>query len=131
MCNDGKERMCVIRKKFRGRHKRGNIVQPDVKVLVGLRDWEVTGQGKKEKCDLLEVYKHEQHSDLMNAPGIKWALLRTMNDDKADKMAEETFEFANDDGDAGFDFDDDGFNIPQSNSIITSNSSGEINIDDI
>ena len=124
MCNDGKERLCVIRKKFRGRHKRGNIIQLDTKVLVGLRDWEITSQDKKDKCDLLEVYKHEQYRDLQKASGINWGLLRTANPDNADKVVEEAFEFGHDDEDDVFDYD----NVY--NNVI-GKSGGDIDIDDI
>ena len=120
-CNDGVERQCVIRKKFRGRHKRGNIIQLDTKVLVGLRDWEITAEDKKDKCDLLEVYKHEQYRDLQKAPGINWGLLRTANPDTVDKMVEEAFEFGHDDEGDIFDYDN----------VIGKSYGGDIDIDDI
>ena len=67
-CIDGRERLCIIRKKFSGRNKRDNTLEHGAWVLVGLRDFETTnsttslttssGSTKnKEKCDLLEVYK--------------------------------------------------------------------------
>lgn len=51
---------CVIRSKFRGRHKRDNMIVAGSWLLVGLRSWQTlhapeTGHGKP-KCDLLEVY---------------------------------------------------------------------------
>ena len=55
MCHDGSTRMCVIRAKFCGRGKSGNIVNVGKIVIVGIRDWEVRSDGEK-KCDLLEVY---------------------------------------------------------------------------
>ena len=55
LCIDGKTRLCVIRKKFKGRSKRDNAVKNGTWILVGKREWEVTSSGK-EKCDLLEVY---------------------------------------------------------------------------
>lgn len=72
MCIDGKERMMHIRNKFRGRNKRGNVVEIDTKVLVGLRDWEVLAKDKLEKCDLLEVYEKRNHEDIQRAVGDKW-----------------------------------------------------------
>ena len=55
-CIDAIERRCVIRNKFRGRGKRGNIISVGTWLLVGLRDWEVVKKDKKQQCDLLEVY---------------------------------------------------------------------------
>jgi translation initiation factor IF-1 len=72
MCIDGKERVMHIRNKFRGRNKRGNVVEIDTKVLVGLRDWEVLAKDKLEKCDLLEVYEKRNHEDIQRAVGDKW-----------------------------------------------------------
>ena len=59
-CSDGAERLCVIRRKFRGRHKRSNEVTTGSLVLVGLYEWAAKAQGKKQKCDLLHVYSREQ-----------------------------------------------------------------------
>ena len=67
-CNDGVTRLCVIRKKFRQRNKRSNMVQNGSYVLVGLRDWEVQAIHKKEKCDLLEVYDRKQYDDIKADP---------------------------------------------------------------
>ena len=60
ICNDGKVRLLIIRKKFRGRHKRDNQINLHTVVLAGLRNWEVVAPGKKEKADLLEVYREAQ-----------------------------------------------------------------------
>ena len=59
-CSDGIERLCIIRRKFRGRHKRSNEVTTGSLVLVGLYDWATKAQGKKQKCDLLHVYSSDQ-----------------------------------------------------------------------
>ena len=56
LCNDGVTRLCVIRKKFRGRRKKSNELKVDGFVLVGLRTWEIVNPKKKPKCDLLYVY---------------------------------------------------------------------------
>lgn len=58
--NEGMTYHCVIRSKFRGRHKRENMIVSGSWLLVGLRSWQTshapeTGHGKP-KCDLLEVY---------------------------------------------------------------------------
>lgn len=55
-CHDGKERICIIRNKFRGRGKRGNTVQIGSWLLVGRRSFEKANENKKENTDLLTVY---------------------------------------------------------------------------
>jgi translation initiation factor IF-1 len=55
--HNGLELQCVIRNKFKGRSKRGNIVIKGSYILVGLREWEKTSGYKT--CDLLEVYEEE------------------------------------------------------------------------
>jgi initiation factor 1A len=61
---DNKERMCVIRKKFRGKNRRYNQIENGTWVLVGLRDWQTICEDKKEKCDLLEVYNSQDKEKL-------------------------------------------------------------------
>lgn len=63
MCSDGKERLCIIRRKFRGRHKRSNEVSAGSLILIGLYDWttpSTSASSVREKCDLLCVYSNEQ-----------------------------------------------------------------------
>lgn len=127
MCNDGINRMCVIRNKFKGRNKRGNRVDVGIRVLVGLRDWEVRAGDKKEKCDLLEVYDNRELEDLKKDPNFNEKLLKSeqeaYGDDKGGNAMFE-FNYTNDD---------------ESNEILatlTQNSKiaeqfEEINVDDI
>ena len=49
LCNDEVVRLCIIRKKFRGRNKRDNNCKVDSMILVGLREWEVLASKKKTK----------------------------------------------------------------------------------
>lgn len=56
VCTDGKERLCIIRRKFSGRGKRDNILVMGTWCLVGRRSFETKNDSKMEKCDLLEVY---------------------------------------------------------------------------
>lgn len=56
ICHDNKERICVIRNKFRGRGRRGNKIEVGTWLLVGKRDFEKEMPGKKETTDLLTVY---------------------------------------------------------------------------
>lgn len=75
--NGGFAYHCVIRSKFRGRHKRENLITAGNWLLVGLRAWQTahapdSGHGKP-KCDLLEVYNSsrdvayilEHHAELV------------------------------------------------------------------
>tara|TARA_Y100000992_G_C21264523_1_gene493198 strand:- start:661 stop:1191 length:531 start_codon:yes stop_codon:yes gene_type:complete len=84
-CQDGKERLCVLRKKFKGRRKQDNIVVAGAYLLVGLRDFENVTEGKKEKCDLLEVYSEYDKKVLeQNVKTINWMIFKeedTKNDD--------------------------------------------------
>jgi hypothetical protein len=64
-----KEMSCVIRNKFKGRSKRGNIVSVGSSVLVGLREWEEKSGYKT--CDILEIYDEEDKNKLKNEKGYK------------------------------------------------------------
>ena len=64
LCNDGVMRLCIIRKKFRGRRKKSNELKANGFVLVGLRSWEVVNPKKKPKCDLLYVYGKGEFQEL-------------------------------------------------------------------
>jgi translation initiation factor IF-1 len=64
MCNvvdmDGKEYLCIIRGKFRGKNKKFNKLELGTWLLVGLRGWETTKKDEKLTCDLLEIYTKEE-----------------------------------------------------------------------
>ena len=64
MCNDEKQRLCIIRNKFRGRSKRDNNVVSGAWIMVGIRSWELLKDGSKQKCDLLEVYNDSEKEQL-------------------------------------------------------------------
>ena len=77
-CNDGIERQCVIRKKFRGRNKRDNEISIDTLILAGRREWENKANTTKvETCDLLEVYSLHDRNELKRDSTIKWNILQT------------------------------------------------------
>lgn len=69
-CMDEVTRMCIIRKKFRGRVKQSNQVSVGVTVLVGLRQWEKNEKASLPKCDLLEVYSEAEIRKLKQRGGI-------------------------------------------------------------
>jgi len=81
MCADGETRLCLIRKKFRGRGKRDNNVSIGVWVLVGLRDWE---SSKRKKCDLLEVYSQTDKDTLRTNCSINLVALCKATEDNFD-----------------------------------------------
>ena len=99
-CIDGETRLCVIRKKFKGRSKRDNMITIGSYVLVGERAWEVIEAGKKRKCDLLEVYSKsdiEQIRKYLTAE--EWEIIRHQVDDADSKPYD-------DDDDDGINFVD-------------------------
>ena len=73
ICDDGKERRCMIRGKFTGRNKRDNMIDSGVYILVGLREWVnegVSGQKNLNYCDLLEVYNSSERDILKRTHGV-------------------------------------------------------------
>ena len=71
LCSDKITRLLQIRKKFRGRNKRDNMISIGTMVLAGLRSWEVRHADKKNKVDLLYVYSRGQLSALKKIPEIQ------------------------------------------------------------
>ena len=63
-CNDNIERLCVIRKKFKGRNKRNNEINIGAYILIGKRSWNSNIEGKLETTDLLYVYSSQQANKL-------------------------------------------------------------------
>ena len=81
MCVDGNERLCIIRNKFRGRGRRGNVLEMGTWCLVGLRCFENAKQDKLEKTDLLEVYGEIEKKQIMQKEiqhKDKWKLFANM-----------------------------------------------------
>lgn len=75
-CHDGVIRHGILRKKFRGRYKHDNKIVVGAWVMVGLRDWQSKTEGKKEHCDILEVYNEDEKAKLLeqsqiNLKGLK------------------------------------------------------------
>ena len=64
-CHDGKERICIIRNKFRGRGKRGNTVQIGSWLLVGRRSFEKAREGEFFSLMISKVL------DIILSPRIK------------------------------------------------------------
>ena len=73
MCMDGELRLLHIRGKFRGRGKRDNIIDKTSWLLVGIRDYETVKEGKKQNCDLLEVYNSSEKDKLkLTVTNVNW-----------------------------------------------------------
>ena len=75
ICDDGKERRCMIRGKFTGRNKRDNMIDSGIYVLIGLREWANecsggAGQTNINYCDLLEVYNSSERDILRRTHGV-------------------------------------------------------------
>ena len=88
LCLDGKKRICMIRQKFRGRSKRDHTISVASWVLIGLRDWETTKDGKLDKCDLLDVYSSSDIEKLKKTD-IDWTPLTSIEDKNGQKMIED------------------------------------------
>lgn len=96
-CVDGKDRLCIMRNKFRGRGKRDNQISVGTWLLVGLRDFETVVEGKRENCDLLEVYNDSEKERLQqNEIHVKWTILKEIKNIKETSettSADDWFEF--------------------------------------
>jgi translation initiation factor IF-1 len=98
-CVDGNDRLCIMRNKFRGRGKRDNVISVGTWLLVGLREFETVKEGKRENCDLLEVYKDYDKEKLQqNEPNISWSILKSVRSATEsyvnDKDENDLFEFS-------------------------------------
>jgi len=91
ICDDGKDRRCIIRGKFTGRNKRDNMLDSGVYVLVGMREWvveDVTQGGNSANskgiryCDLLEVYNSMERDILRRTHNV----FSTLKDETGNKF---------------------------------------------
>lgn len=96
----GNEYICIIRKKFKGRGKRRNTVQRGTWILAGKRLYEgvkeSNSNGKKPKCDLLEVYSDKEKQLLRKqCPQHNWSSFDAYGDAvyEADDNEEDIIEF--------------------------------------
>lgn len=94
---DNKERLCIMRQKFKGRGKRDNTVSVGSWVLIGIRIWE-GASCSKPKCDLLEVYNDVEKAKLKKSGDPIFSKLRNDYDSISGAVK---------DDDAGFEFNDD------------------------
>ena len=78
--SDGVSRLCIVRGKFKGRQRRDNNITLGTWVMVGIRDWEVRGDGKT-KCDLLYVYSDLDKDDVRQNSDVNLKELDKINTD--------------------------------------------------
>lgn len=82
LCSDGKERICVIRRKFK-KYRRGNDVSVGTYMLVGTREWETDSS----TCDLLCVYSQGEVNLLKQDAAFKYDML-CVNEKKIEEVRE-------------------------------------------
>jgi len=76
-CVDGYDRLCIMRNKFRGRGKRDNVISVGTWLLIGIREFQTVKEGKKQTCDLLEVYRDSDKAKLQqHEVSIEWKILK-------------------------------------------------------
>tara|TARA_E500000178_G_C16978713_1_gene734665 strand:- start:939 stop:1487 length:549 start_codon:yes stop_codon:yes gene_type:complete len=88
-CLDQKDRQCVIRQKFRGRGKRDNTIAMGSWILVGIREWETSKEGKMDTCDLLNVYTSSEVENRLKKSDIDWSVFSSIEDKNGNKMIED------------------------------------------
>jgi initiation factor 1A len=93
---EGKERLVVMRNKFRGKGKRDNAVMLGSWVMIGERDFET---GSKPKCDLLEVYTDIEKQKLKKSGNPIFLLLKSEHDNAGESNNEDGISFSNEDTD--------------------------------
>ena len=95
---EGKERICVMRNKFRGKGKRDNTVSLGTWVMIGKRDFD---SSDKPKFDLLEVYTDIEKQKLKRSGDPKFLLLKSeydnVNESKTNQADDDEIAFGNDD----------------------------------
>ena len=91
---EGKERLVVMRNKFRGKGKRDNAVSLGSWVMIGERGFET---GAKPKCDLLEVYTDIEKQKLKKSGNPVFLLLKSEYDNSAESNNDDGITFSNED----------------------------------
>lgn len=144
---DGKERLCIMRNKFRGRGKRDNTIQVGGWVLIGAREFE---SAAKPKFDLLEVYSDIEKKKLKATGNAIFAKLisiepnKPSEDDDDDEIMFETgggntainyehlIDTDTNKDPTGLDEEDDKDKYAYKNDMIDhNNTEDDVNIDDI
>ena len=131
--DNGKQRLCMIRKKFRGRHKTDNRIVIGTWLLIGKRNYQNLTKSGNEICDLLEVYRTDEIDSIkLHHPEKTWDVFKGIGNSSANNNQEP------DDEDIGIDITNKITNtvIVQQDEFIPENAflgddGEEINFDDI
>lgn len=115
-CNDGENRICIIRNKFKGKGKSHNSIEIGKWILVGIRDWEVRTD-KTQKCDVLFVYNNDD-VERLKRKNIDFTVLYQVMKDIDKNVVDDTYIMQNDDIE---EYDEVGGNSSTNNMINTSN----------
>ena len=138
LCLDGTTKLCIIRNKFKGRNKRDSKLVIGTWLLIGRREFETAKEGKKENCDLLEVYSENDKKFIQQHENDKpWSVFNSIkvSSEKDDEENELGIEFVDN---SEMDYYEDLINSNKSD-IITGNNVGDddsnndsdLDIDDI
>lgn len=143
MCIDGVERICIIRKKFKGRGRRDNMLNLGTWCLVGRRTFETSIEGKLDKTDLLEVYSDIEKKKVMEKEvhlKEKWKQFtvfesKTIDNDDAVEFQSNTYPDLPDMNEEDYETEDDDMN-KESKSVCNESlnyqvNNEEIDVDDI
>ena len=143
MCIDGVERICIIRKKFKGRGRRDNMLNVGTWCLVGRRTFETSIEGKLDKTDLLEVYSDIEKKKVMEKEvhlKEKWKQFtvfesKTIDNDDAVEFQSNTYPDLPDMNEEDYETEDDDMN-KESKSVCNESlnyqvNNEEIDVDDI
>lgn len=136
---EGKERLCIMRNKFRGRGKRDNIVALGTWVLIGEREFE---SSTKPKCDLLEVYSEIEKQKLKNSGNPIFSKLKSEIGNTCDTKGANEHDIIFDNGNTEMynelletinaeTSSNSNKNTPGSQNIVIMDGDNEIDVDDI
>lgn len=95
MTTDGELRLCIVRGKFKGRRRRDNNIGLGTWIIIGIREWEVRGDGKT-KCDLLYVYNEVEKEHLKQNTKINFSELDKINSETLGVVIDNGVVFRND-----------------------------------
>ena len=83
--DNGRQRLCMIRKKFRGRHKTDNRINIGTWLLIGKRNYQTFTKSGSEICDLLEVYRNDEIDSIkLHHPEKMWDTFKGIGNSSAD-----------------------------------------------
>lgn len=91
------ELLCTIRKKFKGRNKRNNLITVGSIVLVELYDWQSSTKetNKRRKCNLVNVYDSSEYDKLLSLPHLQINRLEKYVNNTKENKTESDFIFSN------------------------------------